>query len=120
MPSDEAGSNGGRAQHPRYRRDCIDLYCKPDETEEIDFTGPTAVMETIEQAAEQSGRTFNEQFKYVMNICMGSVVHAADDARSVDEWRGLIGQLRIQFHKGEEWMPASVLFAEQSASEGRA
>ncbi len=89
--------------HPRHRGDCAHFFVAPQQTERIHFDGPVAVINAIEHAAARAGRTWNDQFTYVMGICLGMHLPDFEEARSVEDWRALVSECAFRFSEGEAW-----------------
>lgn len=110
MSSDHAAAMGGYVRPPKYRADSIEWFHDPKADSKIDFQGSREMYAALEEAAERADRTFNDQVRYVLRVCRGDVATDFDDERSVREWRDLIGEMRMQFNDGDEWIPCRVLF----------
>jgi hypothetical protein len=114
MPSDESASRGNNVRDPRHRADCADLVCAPDQDAWIGLRCPREVTNALEQAAEEAGRTWNDQLLYVIDMCSGHQPPSFDDTRTAEDWRTLMAQMQMQFDEGGQWFPFSYLFnAEQ-------
>lgn len=110
MSLDEAAVIVSSVRDPRYRADCIEWFHDSTHDAILQFRGPREVYEALEQAAERAGRRFNDQLVHVLRACRGGQSLDFADARSLNEWRGLMGRMDMQFHEGEEWIPCSVMF----------
>ena len=96
--------------HPRYRGTCADFFVAPHQTERMHFDGPVAVIGTIEHAAARTGRTWNDQLTYVLELCLGYHPSDFDDGRSVEEWRTLLSPCAFRFSEAEAWNPFTCLW----------
>ena len=89
--------------NPRHRGDCAEFFVAPDQTESLQFDGPADAIGAIEHAAASTGRTWNDQFNYVMGVCLGYHLPDFDDARSVEDWRTVMGPCAIRESGGADW-----------------
>ena len=96
--------------HPRHRGDCADLFAAPNCTEQIELRIPLTVRSTIEQEAERTDRSWNEQFLYVSNLCTGKHPPDFDDVHSVEDWRTLLSSCAFRFAQTDEWDPFPCLW----------
>jgi len=111
MSADESAVMVSSGRDPKFRADCIEWFHDPaHDNQKIQFRGPNHVYAALEQAAEQADRTFNDQMLHILGACRGARSLDFTDARSLSEWRDLIGQMTMQFHVGEEWIPCRAIF----------
>lgn len=110
MSTDKSAVIVNSQREPKYRADSIEWFYDPACTSIINFRGPDAVYEAIEQAAERADRSFNDQILLILRACRGEQVLYFADTRSLKEWRDLMGQMNMQFNEGEEWIPCSAIF----------
>jgi hypothetical protein len=96
--------------HPRHRGDCFEFFTAPDQTELMAFQCPATVRSELEQAAARTGRTWNDQLCYVVDLCRGHHPPDFDDPRSVEDWRTLLGQCEFRFTTAEDWSPFTCLW----------
>lgn len=96
--------------HPRHRGDCADFFAAPDQIARVQLDGPVAVIGAIEHAAAQAGRTWNDQFVYVVGLFLGHHPADFDDGRSVEDWRTLLSPCRFRCNEGEAWSPCTCLW----------
>ncbi len=89
--------------HPRYRWDCAEFFADPDHTERMQLNGPGSAIDAIGRAAAQAGRTWNDQFNYILGICLGEHPPDFADGRSVEDWRTLLSPCRFRFSETEDW-----------------
>jgi hypothetical protein len=89
--------------HPRHRGDCAEFFVDPDQTARLYFDGPCSVIGDIEHAAASTGRTFNEQFAYLVDVCLGERLPDFDDARNAEDWRTLLSACRFRWSEAEAW-----------------
>ena len=89
--------------HPRHRGDCAEFFQAPQHTVRIQLDGPVAVISAIEQAAARTGRTWSDQFTYVLGICLGKHLPYFNDERGVEDWRMLLSPCRFRFSEAEAW-----------------
>lgn len=92
----------------QHRADCTDCYCEPEDDDFIRFRGPNAVLHTIEEASEQTGRTFTAQMQYVIEVCLGKRSISSNDDRDVNDWRALLAQMEICVDASGERIPFSI------------
>lgn len=97
------------ALHPRHRGDCADFFADSDQTARIQFDGPVAVIGEIEHAAARAWRTWNTQFVYVVEICLGYHLPDFDDGRTVEDWRALLSPCRFRLSEAGAWSPFACL-----------
>ncbi len=103
---------------PKYRAECSDFYRGSEQDAQIAFRGPNAVLQAIEEASEQAGRTVNTQLAYVIEACNGRRPLHPDDVRTEDDWRSLLGQLEIRFDEGDEWLPGAAILGKPGMPSG--
>ena len=115
MPSDESPAATGYVREPKSRADCADFFCAPDQTNWIGLRGPIEVTHALEQAAEEAGRTWNDQLIYVFSVCRGEQLPSLEDKRTAEDWRTLMGGMQMCLNEGEEWIPCSVIFNRASS-----
>lgn len=96
--------------NPRHRGDCADFFVDPDQTARIQLECPRAVLGDIEHAAARAGRTWNNQFIYVMELCRGYHPPDFDDGRSVEDWRTLLSRCAFRLREAEDWNPFTCLW----------
>jgi hypothetical protein len=96
--------------NPRHRADCYDLFTAPHQTASVQFDGPVDVIGEIEHAAARAGRTWNDQLTYVAGISLGHHPTDFDDARSVENWRALLGTCAFRFNEAEDWSSCTCLW----------
>jgi hypothetical protein len=75
----------------------------------MQFDGSVAVISAIEHAAARTGRTWNDQFTYVLGLCLGKHPPDFDDGRSVEDWRTLLSRCRFRWSEAEAWTPFTCL-----------
>lgn len=88
----------------------MEWFHDPEHGSTILFRAPRDVYEALEEAAERTGRLFNDQLSYVITACMGIRALDFSDPRSLNDWCSIIARMELQFHEGEEWIPCSVMF----------
>jgi hypothetical protein len=98
------------ALHPRHRGDCADFFADLDQTEHVQLDGPRSAIGEIEHAAALAGRTWNTQFVYVVEICLGYHQPEFDDGRSVDDWRTLLSRCAFRVSEAAAWSPCTCLW----------
>jgi hypothetical protein len=96
--------------HPRHRGDCADFFAAQNQTNRIDLDAPGSTIGEIEHAAAKAGRSWCDQFTYLMGVVMGSHLPDFDDARSVEDWRTLMNPCRLRLRKAEAWIPCACLW----------
>ena len=118
MPNDESAATAGYLREPKSRADCVEFYCAPNQTEWIDMRGPIEVTHVLEQAAEEAGRTWNDQLVYVFNVCRGAQLPSLEDTRTAEDWRTLMGKMQMCFREREDgrWIPCSVIFRSETSN----
>ena len=70
--------------NPRHRGDCDEFFVAPHQTERIQFDDPRSAIGEIEHATARTGRTWNDQFTYVVGLCLGYHSPDFDDGAA---WR---------------------------------
>ena len=104
MGHDESAAIGGFVRKPLHRADCADFFCNPEHDAEIGFRAPDEVVEALEAAAERTGRTWNEQLLYTIDVCRGALSVPPDEERTANDWRILMTETTICLD-GEKWIP---------------
>ena len=95
---------------PRHRADCADFFRGPNDDDRLDFRMPPDVIHEIEQAAVQTGRTWNQQLAYILMACFRKLTPTIDDPHTVKEWRALLARTHIRFEEEEDWTPFGEMF----------
>ena len=91
--------------HPRHRADCAEFFVAPDHDQLVDLQVPADVREELEHTASRTGRTFNHQLNYIINIYLGRHQPDFDDTRSVEDWCALLSACRYRLTEAEDWIP---------------
>jgi hypothetical protein len=99
--------------HPRHRADCYDLFTAPHETECVAFQGPAGVIAELERDAARTGRTWNAELIYVLEICRGYHPSDFDDPRSVEDWRTLLSPCAFRVNEAADWSPFTCLWRQR-------
>jgi hypothetical protein len=96
--------------NPRHRADCYDFFTAPYQTASVQLDGPADVFGEIEHAAARTGRTWNTQLTYVLELCLGKHLPDFDDERSVEDWRTLLRPCAFRLREAEAWNPCTCLW----------
>jgi hypothetical protein len=96
--------------HPRHRGNCADFFVAPQQTERVELAGPRSAIGEIEHAAARAERTWNDQFLYVLELCLGYHLPDFDDERSVEDWRLLLSRCRFRCSEADNWSPCTCLW----------
>src|SRR5262245_54568134 len=110
MGHDESAAIGSCLRKPQHRADCSDFYCNPDD-EELVFRASPDIRDALEDAAQQAGRTWNEQFIYAIEVCRGANVSPGDE-RTATDWRTLLADMTMCLDG--EWIPFRAIFPDMS------
>ncbi|HKQ34013.1 MAG TPA: hypothetical protein VJT11_01780 [Nitrospiraceae bacterium] len=89
--------------HPHHRGDCADFYTAPQYTARIHLDGPVTTISAMEHEAARTGRNWNDQFIYVVKVCLGDHLPDFDDERSAEDWRTLLSDCNFRFSEAEDW-----------------
>ena len=95
---------------PRHRADCAEWFSSPNQTEYVLLDMPVSGRSAIEHGAAKAGRTWTDQFFYVLARCRDERLPDFDDVRSVEEWRTLLMSSSYRFNETEEWTRLSCLW----------
>ena len=96
--------------HPRYRGNCADFFVAPHQTASVQLDAPVDVISEIEASAARAGRTWNDQFTYVLKLFLGYHASDFDDMRSVEDWHTLLNPCRFRTSETRDWHPFTCLW----------
>jgi len=111
MGHDVSAAVGSLLRKPQHRADCSDFYCNPED-KYVGMRASIEVVDAIEDAAQRSGRTWNKQLMFTIQVCRGVESVAADDERTVNDWRTLMAETRICLNG--DWLPFRIFFPHMS------
>ena len=97
--------------HPRHRSDCTEFFRDPDKTAPMQVDGPDAAIDAIGRASAEAGRSWTDQFNYILGICLGDHTPDFDDGRTTEDWRTLLSPCRFRFSETADWNPCTWLWA---------
>lgn len=110
MGTDEA-PRGRFWRAPEHRVECADLFRETEESKRMHLRGPhlDEVVEVLEAAAANAGRTWNKQLSYVICVCMGHQFPDADDTRTASQWRALLSTVEYSWDD-VTWQPLAEIY----------
>lgn len=86
------------------------FFVDPHQPARMQVDGPADAIGEIEHAAARDGRAWNDQFTYVLGLCLGDHSPDFDDGRSVEDWRTLLSRCAFRFERGVAWSPFTCLW----------